>query len=140
MAEQRMKRCRDPEHVGPNPLPANEGYFYGTTSRGKTHNQWGERYLRSICRACKRRKNREYSKRVKRRTTPQERERYRVMARARDRAYQRLAAMNEEGFKVLYAEELLKHGIRLDKYMGPLPREEKMSDRDERRSRRHGTV
>lgn len=124
MPEQPLKKCSHPDHEGDPWLPANTKYFYPTTSRGKRTNQWGEPYLRSICRLCKLRQHREWSKTKRPKRTEEEKERYAKMQRARRRAYQRLAAMNEEGFKLLYGEELAKEGLQLEHYVGPVIRRE----------------
>lgn len=104
--------------------PATTEHFYPTTSRGRKENQWGEPYLRSMCRLCKLKDNQRREKERNRRQSPEERERYQKMQRARRRAYQRLAKMNEEGFKLFYAEELVKEGLKLDHCVGPTLRED----------------
>lgn len=120
MTEERLKRCT----VCGEWKPANTKHFYATTSRGKKRNQYGEPFLRSQCRLCKLADHREWSKEKRPKRTPEERERYAKMQRARRRAYQRLAKLNEEGFKILYAEELAKEGLKLEHYVGPVLREE----------------
>jgi len=112
---QRYKKCSRCKQW----LPATTEYFYPTTSRGKRTNSFGEPYLRSQCRQCKRDLHNEWARTNRPKRTPEEVKRYAKMQRARRRAYQRLADMNEEGFKLLYAEELLKEGIRLERYVGP---------------------
>jgi len=115
----RKKKCSECEQW----FPATTEFFYATTSRGRKTNQYGEPFLRSQCRKCKIEKHREWSKQTQRRRAPEERERYAKMQRARRRAYQRLAKLNEEGFKYLYADELRKEGIVLDHYVGPTLRD-----------------
>lgn len=105
-------------------LPATTEFFYATTSRGRKQNQYGEPFLRSQCRKCKLESHRAWSKESRRGRSPEERERYAKMQKARRRAYQRLAKINEEGFKLLYAEELQKEGIQLEHYVGPTLRDD----------------
>jgi hypothetical protein len=121
-SDERLKRCSHPKHEGERWLPATTKHFYATTSRGKRVNQYGEPFLRSACRVCKLREHREWSISSRPKKSPEERQRLQRMQRARARAYQRLAAMNPEGFKLLYAEELRKEDITLAHYVGPSPR------------------
>lgn len=103
--------------------PATPRHFYKTTSRGRSINSFGELYLRSQCIPCKLAQNEEYRLR-----SEAEKERSAKMQRARRRAYRRLAKLNEEGFKILYSQELAREGINLEHYNGPIHRRSDEAD------------
>ena len=88
-------------------------HFYRTTVRGKKKDQDGKYYRKARCKECDQKK---YPSKKK---TPAEKARATKILAARRAAYRRLAAMNEEGFKILLRDELRERGIRDYEYRSP---------------------
>lgn len=89
--------------------------FYRTVVKGRQRDKDGRYFRKSICKRCQIEQDKEKERNI----TPEERDRRRKILRARRRAYRRLAAINEEGFRLLLMEELRDAGIENYRYTSP---------------------
>lgn len=119
-AEQGLKkRCRYEHHEGDRWIPVQ---MFSRDGMRKTKN--GTYVRKGICKKCQAHQGRERTKQrvaagEPKRKTFEEKERARKILRARRKAYRRLAAMNEEGFKYFLREELEKEGVSDYRYISP---------------------
>lgn len=101
-------------------FPRTEEHFYRKTERGRSYDSQGKIYLRGSCKECekekRRRENRENPRRGK---TAEEQWRYKEAQKARRAATNRILDEFEDTFKLYYAQELEKRGVRLKKYRAP---------------------
>lgn len=112
----RKKRCNSKDHEGNRWLPVRE--FYRTSIRGRKVAPDGTYYRKAHCRKCVAIKNKREG-RSNNTKTPEAKEKYRKIQAARRRAYRRLAAMNEDGFRFFFEQELQSEGITDYAYRSP---------------------
>lgn len=103
-------------------LPRTEEYFYRKIRRGRKYDSNGNLYVSGACKECEKAKLRS-RERKHRNDTPEAKERLYEIKKARRAAANRVLDEFEEVFKLYYAQELEKRGLRLQKYRTPELRE-----------------